>query len=259
MKVVDVSNYVPADLSALIAQEHPDAIIVRCKLRAEWRIKDGIDAAQIQSAQAHGLAAGLYVWCYGSSDPGDTVQQAISLAQANGIALNGVHPAAGVLWLDCEDPNDPPNIGWVKSALQWAKNLQVSAGIYTSRGWWAAHIHGDERPFVDIPLWLADYNGDASLDGQLPPAWDFMVGHQYQENPDLSIFIDAPQNAQEPADGPQEEEAVQSLIESLNLIWDRADRAQKSARGETSESVESLMEELKQLGVVEAKKAIGIQ
>lgn len=50
-----------------------------------------------------------------------------------------------------------------------------------------------------------------------------------------------------------------AIVDGLNVVWDRLDRIQAAARGETTESLESLAEEGKQLGVVPIKVATGLQ
>lgn len=62
-----------------------------------------------------------------------------------------------------------------------------------------------------------------------------------------------------PVEEPMDATTQQAIVDGLTLIWDRLDRIQAVARGETTESLESLAEECKQLGVVPIKVAIGLQ
>jgi hypothetical protein len=177
---IDVSSHQASDLRTLIGQHRPAHVVVKLYLPVE-NVSGDYSRAQITSAKAAGCTVGGYVWCYGSEDPRKTVRDAIGLARSAGVELP-------VLWLDCEsytvggEVRDPgPDAAWLRAAIDESRELGVKPGIYTG-GWWWRERMNNSREFADLPLWAADYNGNADIeDVRLFGGWTHASAKQFAE------------------------------------------------------------------------------
>lgn len=189
LRGIDVSNWQPADLTAIIKAHGIKHVVVRAFMPWEKPSNDHA-VAQIASARANGCTVGIYVWCYRNADPEETIYRTVALMTQWGIK--------GPLWLDCEtytgndgDHDLGPDGLWLEEAKAEADGWKVKLGIYSGRWFVTSFIPGYVE-FADWPLWLADYNGQPNLDGiEIPAGWnrDRLLGHQYSDKPvDLDVF-----------------------------------------------------------------------
>jgi len=114
---------------------------------------------QLDAARRHGMRAHAYVYLYWRGNVADQV--AFAVAKARDVAE--------MLWLDCED--DPAGLS--PAVIRHAIDRAVAAcagmrcGIYTRRSWWRA-CTSDSDAWRHLPLWDADYDGQASFEGFAP-------------------------------------------------------------------------------------------
>lgn len=144
---------------------------------------------QIQAALAGGMVVEVYVYLYFGVEPAGYLDRV-------SLAIRGL--PVSFKWLDFED-TDAPQVGYSTELLvcAWIQHcLDVAAarwdrstiGIYTARWWWNPWTSGADQ-FRDWPLWVAEYDGDASLSftpfgGWVPPA----TMKQYQGTVELCDF-----------------------------------------------------------------------
>ncbi len=182
VRVMDTSSWQPANLSPLINLYQPDHVIVRLYL--PWEVvSQNYSREQVKSAIGNGCTVGGYFWGYQDSSPVDSVNAALDLC----AGMNLILP---ILWIDHEQyqSTPPPNAEWLRWAWAQCDALDTPSGLYTSRYQW--ELIGNPTEFSARPVWLADHNGDASLDVLAPPGLPFVVGHQYQGAPvDLSVML----------------------------------------------------------------------
>lgn len=126
----------------------------------------GVDHAVVQYSgrmdqQLEALAAaGLrdvegYVYLYWGLSPwGQTPQDRTRAA----IALAGGRIRR--LWLDAEDTSHPYDEGQLAECARICEEAGMPAGIYTGRWWWPPQT-GDSAAFAHLPLWHAEYLGQA--------------------------------------------------------------------------------------------------
>ena len=162
------------------------------------------------------------------------------------------------------DPLDQQvSVGMVEAVKQILTDSGVrKVIIYSSKHYWKSMLQ-DTPDFADLPLWDSNEGNLRTPNLTANPGyggWSERAGHQFWLDEeldgvavDMSVFEDAV-FAEIPS-----EVSMQTVVDSLNLVWNRLDRIQKAAQGETIESIVSLAEEAKQLGVVEIKKSIGLQ
>ena len=186
MKGIDTSSYQAPDLTDLIASYDPDVVVVKMYLPVEV-ISQTHSIAQSRSVLTNRKLLTGYCYCYGSVDPTKTVAWAATLADYCGASIRGEFPAAH-LWLDMEDTDAPDDL-WLAKAAGKAEEMGVSLGIYTGRYWWRQHMNND---WSYLPLWLANYDEDPSLDSFIPfGGWTYLTGKQYTSTPiDQNTFLD---------------------------------------------------------------------
>jgi GH25 family lysozyme M1 (1,4-beta-N-acetylmuramidase) len=187
LKAIDVSSHQPRDLSALIATHQPQHVIVKGYLEIESPPQShSID--QVKSAWNNACSAGMYVWCYRSASPYETIDDMILLCAAIGLELP-------LLWLDCEtyeengeliDPG--PNADWLAKAVEYSESTYgMKCGIYTGVWWIDGHFPGGQGEFGQfnrLPLWLSDYDGNPDINAvELPIGWTEVAAKQYTSKP----------------------------------------------------------------------------
>jgi GH25 family lysozyme M1 (1,4-beta-N-acetylmuramidase) len=108
--------------------------------------------------------------------------------------LNMIRSVGGIkrVWIDCEDttsglaPSDLLHlIGQACDAVR-AEGYEV--GIYTG-GWWWRPYTADSTQFSHLPLWTADYDGNADLEFSSPfGGWSSLYRKQYTDKGRLGIY-----------------------------------------------------------------------
>jgi GH25 family lysozyme M1 (1,4-beta-N-acetylmuramidase) len=150
------------------------------RLSTEGDEKRAIAEKQVDSALANVCTVSGYIWCYWDLIPESHIADALSV-------LNGRKPK--MIWLDVEDPPSGNVVDWLRRAIKAVQSACYQAGIYTGPWWWNAHLPNITE-FAHLPLWVADYNGKASLgDVELFGGWTKAAGHQYAGHTiDLDVF-----------------------------------------------------------------------
>lgn len=138
---------------------------------------------QLAAAVDFGATVSGYIWCYWGVDASEHVAEALGVADGYNLTT---------VWFDAEDNDDAyPGtvIPWLHRADNAALSRGFDVGMYTGRYWWEEYA-GNSEEFADLPLWLADYNDDASLSFPHPfGGWTVLAGHQYTSEPtDISVF-----------------------------------------------------------------------
>lgn len=178
---IDVSNYQPADVTALVAQYNAQHVVVRASTESDQHRQ--IARQQCVTAQQAGCSIAAYIWAYFELDPVSHVKNALATVQGFDLAT---------VWVDCEDGSPGSQLDdWLSRAVAQIEHMGYRAGIYTGTPWWRAQ--GDSHGFTRLPLWIANYNGQATLDGvPLPGGWISASGHQYAGDPvDQNVFVPA--------------------------------------------------------------------
>lgn len=169
---IDVSNHQPMDISGLIASCGATHVIVKLYQHVEVDGAREHAQAQIASAQSCGCSVGGYVWLYAGIPAQQQVDDALSLY---------VPP---VLWLDVEPYTDGscPTAAEIHAAVDYCQTVGQRVGIYTGK--WVWDQQGYPSAWRHLPLWTADYNGDADLDHvTLYGGWTFASSKQWTSTP----------------------------------------------------------------------------
>jgi glycosyl hydrolase family 25 len=176
---LDVSNWTGADIPPLIEAYQPAHLVAR--LSTESQYARYLARQQLEAGRQAGLSLSGYIWCSWDASPEERTADALSVASGFDLAT---------VWFDAEEGNPGGKIDdWLSRAVDLAERRGFRAGVYCNAGWWRAQ--GDSQGFKRLPLWLASWNGLASLDvppGAIPGGWTVLAGHQYQSDPDLSVF-----------------------------------------------------------------------
>lgn len=134
---------------------------------------------QLQVAHAVGLTCGGYIWAHWEWEPAACVAASLDVARAAGVPL-------GTIWLDAEDPVPAGGAAvWLQDACRVVEAAGFRAGVYTGRYWWRDNT-GDSDALSDHPLWVANYDGNPSLDSQpLFGSWprELLAGKQWTSDP----------------------------------------------------------------------------
>jgi len=172
MIAVDVSNW-GGPLSA--------ETVAAWKAAAVGKVIVGIDLGHIPLAQQQlraasdgGLEIEAYRFCYWGTDIRPSLQRIAD-------AIQGL--PVGRVWLDFEDQNAPENAHetickWIQQNLDAGAALWEKVGCYTAAWWWNPYTGNSDR-FKDWPLWVAQYDGDASLDFKHFGGWTRCALKQY--------------------------------------------------------------------------------
>lgn len=176
---LDVSNWT-GDITQLLQTWHPFHVVVR--LSTESQASRNIARQQLQAALQSGATVSGYIWCGWSVSPEKRTADALSVGAGFPLTM---------AWFDAEEGSPGGKIDdWLSRGVDLAERRGHRAGIYCNAGWWRAQ--GDSRGFTRLPLWLAAWDGRQTLEGlDLPGGWAAAAGHQYQGDPDLSVFDEA--------------------------------------------------------------------
>jgi hypothetical protein len=213
VRALDVSNYQPRDLTALIQQYQIQHVIVRLWLPEE-KPDPGYSLDQLASAIGNGCTVGGYYWGYATLTPQKSVNDALTLWQRANV---GQIP---LLWPDIETYADEgcPDEAWTNLACQETEQAGARAGAYSSDSmideWWGGVV-GPEM--AARPYWCANYNGRPDL---LVPSkyWPqaMLLGHQYAGSPvDLDVFDPSVTVVPAPAPAPSTAPTYEDLASAL--------------------------------------------
>lgn len=188
LRAIDVASWQPRDLTQLIARHQVQHAIIRLYLPWESVPWDHT-AAQVRSARDNAISVGGYAWAYRSISPEATIKAVITRCAEIGLVLP-------LLWLDCETykgPNgtiaDPgPDADWLARAVACAEDQYgMACGLYTGAWWIEQYFPGGADEFAKfsrLPLWIADYDGDPSLEtATIPKGWASVAAKQYADKP----------------------------------------------------------------------------
>ena len=265
---IDCSNHQGViDWAAVAGSGVQFAII---KASESYDYEDPYLAANWSGAKANGLKVGAYHFARPESGTADANATQFLVAVAD---LDWAPGDLAVL--DLESGRGDQS-AWVQRWLDVVEDrLGVVPCIYSNvPQLGAARILGDV--FNRYPLWLASYKTSTDVPAVCPPGWDDRyILWQWSEsghvpgiagNCDLDVLLSddiadltkwgKPEPAPEPA--PEATMDTDAIRAALDVIWDRLTRIQASASGTTTESIDSLAEEAKQLGVVAVKVAAGL-
>jgi len=134
---------------------------------------------QADGATAAGLPVGYYHFATWNSE--DEVKDAADEARFFLSVVKGAKPPTLPLVLDIESNNPIPYtkqemIDYVSSFVKVIKDAGYSVAIYASPGFLNSYLPAN-HPFIDIPLWVADFTGAINP----VPAWEKIWLHQYSE------------------------------------------------------------------------------
>jgi hypothetical protein len=185
---IDVSSAQSLDIGSLLDSFKPDHVIVKLYQTVELSGKGArYPIAQAQAARDRGCTVGGYVWLYAGIDGAKQVADALATAQRAGIELGERNP----LWLDCElyeADGSSPGLNVISQAVKACQDQGVAVGIYTGKYWWRDQT-GDSHAFAALPLWQANYDGNAILEAPGFGGWQSQAGHQWTSTPiDRSVF-----------------------------------------------------------------------
>ena len=224
LKAIDVSSHQPRDLTALIQTHQPDHVIVKGYLPIE-NISQDHTRAQVRSARQNGCTVGMYVWCYRSSSPIETIDSIISLCASMDLSLP-------LLWLDCEtytgangaviDPG--PDSDWLARAVDHAERVyQMKCGIYTGRWWVRDYFPGGESAFAGfnrLPLWLSLYDAMPDINIWIPfSGFTHLAAKQWTSSP-IDINVIRSEYTVYAADEPEPIDPCLALRSAIQAIHD---------------------------------------
>ncbi len=134
----------------------------------------GIARQQMEMAISRGMTVDAYVYLVWSRDMHAQVAAALDFARRYPV---------GMLWLDIEEAPAGLGRGALEDRIQDAVDAcgDFPCGIYTAGWWWAPNM-GSSAIVADLPLWYANYDGNADLaswSSQRVGAWDSAWGKQY--------------------------------------------------------------------------------
>ena len=106
--------------------------------------------------QAGNIEIEAYVYLYWGLDPWG---QSPQVRTSNAIAMMRGLPVRR-LWLDCEDSTHPYREDQLRDCATICEQAGLPTGIYTGRWWWAPQTN-NSHSFAQLPLWHAQYLGQA--------------------------------------------------------------------------------------------------
>lgn len=222
LRALDVSSHQSRDLTTLIRAHQPKHVIV--KLYTAWEsVPWDHTAAQVRSALDNGCTVGGYVWAYRSVTPERMVDDLIARCASIGLVLP-------LCWIDCETYHDRsgnvadpgPDAEWLARFVEQAETVYgMACGLYTGAWWVDGYFPGGREAFAQfkrLPLWLADYDGDPTLDSALLPGWPTVACKQYTSTP---VDLNAIRGEYTIYHGEQPEEPCDTAIANVRAIIDR--------------------------------------
>jgi len=186
MLVLDISNY---------GGELPASVVADWKTAGVQKVVVGVDLApghpmlarrQLKAASDGGLEIEVYRYCYWGADVHASLQ--LLAAAIAGLPVQRI-------WLDFEDDSAPHYgvqqelvCGWIADCLAAAEDLWPGMiGVYTARWWWEPYT-GNIPRFSSYPLWVAEYDGDPSLNFTRFGGWSACFRKQYWGSSDMCHY-----------------------------------------------------------------------
>lgn len=173
---IDVSNYTGA-IDAARAEALHAAGVRRAVVGTQYPAPpypSGVAHAQIPALLDAGIEVQAYVYLWLAEDTAAQVRAAVQrLAPWQGRIAR--------LWLDVEDTSapaqsPPQRVQAVRAAV--AACGPFAPGIYTGAWWWRPHT-ADTHAFAQLPLWVAQYDGERNLDFSPFGGWTRAAMKQY--------------------------------------------------------------------------------
>lgn len=186
---IDVSNY-SGPITHYQAAALYNAGVRRCVVQlVNERILTHRE--QIPTLLDAGIEVQFYVYVWFSAGEA-FMQSRIAWAAREADAYPG---ASKMMWLDCEqaDTDNPPFdyvhlpvSPTIRASVDAVRQYGYQPGIYTAAWWWKPGA-GDSHEWSDLPLWVANYDGDptmyeAGFGGWGLPAMKQYVGDQTLAN-----------------------------------------------------------------------------
>ncbi len=168
VRAIDVSSHQPTDLTEIIRKTQAEHVIVKLYLPGE-DIPQEHSLAQIASAKVNGCSVGGYFWLYRSFDACQSVRDVLALARRAELQLSR-------LAIDYEPYVDGsiPTIEQLWQAVDECQMQGIQPIIYTGVWCWPP-----TQEFADYPLWVAEYDGEPTLDFKPFGGWNKCVAKQY--------------------------------------------------------------------------------
>jgi len=213
MKAIDVSIYsgeISVDQWRKVKADGYDLAIVGL---FHGRSVNPYAAQQMRTAHEAGMLLAGYVLLAPWMGWTGTEQVQLGMAQIDSRLRAPIEFIA----VDCEI--DGITEGMILEALMSVEDHNLRPIIYTGWWWWYGHFN-DSRAFPYIPLWAADYDGEANLDTRMYGGWTKAVGKQYAGttmlhgvNCDLNFFDDAFVKEEEvPGFTEEQEERIKEIV-----------------------------------------------
>lgn len=188
IKTVDCSSHNQRSLTMLAqwVAQGAQALIVHSYHSGEQASLAQTTREWISLARQAGIWAFPYVWLFRSMDPARQTREAIELFRDSDMPPS-------LIALDCEtyghgssfDPG--PTAEQILTAAETARGMGVEVILYSGLPW-LTDMDGDHEILRGVPAWIANYNGQQTLDVPAPE-WVRVIGHQYTSTPvDWSVF-----------------------------------------------------------------------
>ena len=126
------------------------------------------------------------------------------------------------LWLDFEDSGAPEDVAkvtnWIRMAVAEAKEqLGTRIGIYTASWWWTPFT-GNCTEFSDLPLWVAQYDYEPSLQFNPFGGWNKCEMKQYRGTTEFHDYSVDMNYYEEDAMTPELQAALAELRQAVESL-----------------------------------------
>lgn len=219
-RLVDLSNYSgrlrAEQVHGLLAAGYQGAIVQA--LAPPPGYPEDVAAQQLAALRAGGITRleGYVVWWFGN--PADAIGPLLDTLVAGGVTR---------CWLDVEDTRPFPlaqRIAEVHAAVAYIRARGLHTGIYSARWYWTQHM-GDTAEFATLPLWAAQYDGDADARTVTPfGGWERARIKQYRGDtavagiPAVDLNVEAVELELQPLDQGQTIALFNDVASNLGAI-----------------------------------------
>jgi hypothetical protein len=173
---VDISNYTVNFNAEALAEAGVKRVVVQLVNERTLSHRD-----QIPALIAAGIEVEAYVYQWFSGGE-SFIRQRMNWA----LDELAAYPAVKRVWLDCEqgEGDDPPygggteTVEMIQAAVSMCGERGYEVGIYTAKWWMDRFLH-EYDGFSYLPLWVAEYDGQQSLDFTPFNGWSKCEMKQY--------------------------------------------------------------------------------